>query len=1308
MRCADANLDLDLDIAAAPSPSYTTADVFEHGAGSMLVASPGELQHHVSPNHDTRDAFLMSPPPVAAAPEPAPSMEVAPADASAQDAPAVPRPDAPAAQDTPDLSNGLPALGDPIAFSQPPDLNGVAMDVGMGMDAGTVPPDFTTMDSMDWTQPPAVMSDERLSAFARLRFDDGSYYMHTYQIMLGRNIELAHRDMRRLAKVDQLRTEGHPQAAENLLNGKMSKKNKRRAARSVISERGGIVSAPIASMPLEYQRRRQSNASHSLSSGSHPTGESGEEKPAERAPQDMIMQAFPEVPPQFDGHVPEDPNDCPLVPIHPQHITASTGTHGPKGISREHAKIFFDSDMGDFCIQVLGSNGLYHNEEYRYRGDIARLEHGDHLAIGAVEFSFFLPDVALTEEQRRQESGSRPMSFSFENGHGELETDEQMSSDSEGELSINPRHMYHYPLESDIESDDAAGDDDLDDYEEPVPRPRQKQSKLKIKLSARPPPSKEVKNKHKRKEREITPEEMPRKKHKKSKHKHKESHRDSYRESHKEKEREPKPAKEPKASKESKVAAPKEPKEVVVPKEVKEPKEKGKAPAKTSSKTPVKEEEPIEPMLKETPVKEKPDPPKAVPNDSPPLLRKSLEGELEAGGEIEGLITEEMARHHNLPASLIGQVVEKRKGPGRPPKDGIMSKRQRSQLIKQAKEIERAKAAGIDPADIPMPSMKPKIAKRKDSNALEGEDGDVLESTENGDGMSGDRKLMKPSKPPRTPSPEPRIEDYSEEQLQRPTANYVVLIHEAISSSPSGQMNLQQIYNYIERKYPWYKFKTTTSGWQSSVRHNLGQHDAFVKGDKEGKGFNWKINQEVSIEKERRKRQVSPPVNHAQRQPYYPPPSGYPPYQPPGYPPYPGMAPHHMPNAAPRLPPSLQNPAPPRLPPSMAREGSTSTPVAPQSAPRPSPYASPWATGTAARSPPAPNPPQPYPQANPQTPPVSAAGTGNSQYGVLLPTSASQSYSGPPAMASPYGGPYSNSNAAPSASPYGPPSGQPYPSYPQPGQQPTGRPTYPPQPQPHPQYASSNDPPGRYLAMTPPDLIRQLEAFRTVYLKARTEPGEDIKVDNAIRAYVDPRFPKARLNAAEVSLFDAISGIEDIKKYNKTEAVQQPPPPVQAPVETTAVSSDTAVAIAADAAANTVTTSTSVQHTHPPTATTPNTATPPPPTELQIFTPNVMASDPGAPPTTTLPPHVSSLPPSHRPSVEPLTPVHGSPVIANGTLPKRSFAEVSSGTSTSAEPAQKVDHDEPIAGTASKEESSATEQTEEKPTKVEEAPPATK
>ncbi|KAF1937120.1 hypothetical protein EJ02DRAFT_386260 [Clathrospora elynae] len=1217
----------------------------------MVVVSPDQLHHDVAPHDDTPAGPFLSAsnariPDMAAAALPALPLggEGAPADHAMMD---------------------LPLLDAPIAFAQQDpnaaDLSGDALN-GLSM---KMAPEFAPLDMAAFAQP--IATRERLTAYARLRFDDGSYYMHTCQIVLGRNVELARRDMRRLAVADQLHAEGRPQDAADVLSGKQDKKKRRgrRGARSVISEKGGIVNAPMKAMPLEYQQRRHSNASHSLSSGSNPNGAAAEDKAAERAPQNMIMQAFPEVPPQFDGDVPEDPDDCPFVPIHPQHIIAKTGAQGPKGISREHAKIFFDSNVGHFCIHVLGNNGLFHEGQFLARGTVAPLDHGDHLMIGAVNVHFFLPDVALTDDQRhRQESGSRPMSFSFENGRGQLESDEHITSESDGEQSINPRHVYyHHPVDSDIDSEDGAGDDAMDDYEEPAPRPRKKQSlKLKIKNLPPPPSKKETKKAHKRKHlyREATPEEPPTKKLKVK-----------VREPTKIKEPTREPVKEPKEPKEPKVKEPraKEPKEAKDPKEKelkepREPKEKGKAPAKIPTKTPakttVKAETPVEEPARETPVVEKVEQPsKPVPNDSPPLLRKPLEGELEAG-DIDGLITEEMAAQHNLPRNLVGHVVEKRKGPGRPPKDGIMSKRQRSQLIKQAKEIEKARAAGIDPADIPVPTIKPKAPKRKESNAAEGEDEAIMETTEQGDGtVLGAQRQNKPIKPPRTPSPEMRMEDYTEEQLARPSVNYVVIIHEAISSAPNGQMNLQQIYMYIEKKYPWYKFKTTTSGWQSSVRHNLGQHDAFVKGDKDGKGFNWRVNPEVSIEKERRKRQVSPPMNQAQRPQYYPPPNGYPPYPPSGYPYHPGM-PHSMPPAAPRLPPSLSQP---RLPPSMARE-SNAPPSAPQGAPHPSPYASPWGGGNAAGSPPAPNPPRPYPQPSSQTPPVSSAAGPSGQYGVLFPTAAPQSYSGPSAP-SPYGG---QQYATAGSSPYGPAPPRPYPTYPPPGQQqpaPSTHSSASPYPQPQPQgppyQGPSNEstaphPSGRYPLATHPDLIRQLEAFRSVYLAKLPDPDQETKVNNAIRAIVDSTVPEATLTESEKQLCKSICNVAGVAKHlGSTRMIKLEDAP------TTAAGS-TAM-IAADAAANTVIAQQAPKQYAPPSYHRPSPApgpqsnndqphmsiSPAPAPQPNYNQPHMhmpnMTAGPSAPPPSSNAAPAQAFQSSHRPSVEPLTPVPGSPAV---------------------------------------------------------------
>ena len=133
-----------------------------------------------------------------------------------------------------------------------------------------------------------------------------------------------------------------------------------------------------------------------------------------------------------------------------------------------------------------------------------------------------------------------------------------------------------------------------------------------------------------------------------------------------------------------------------------------------------------------------------------------------------------------------------------------------------------------------------------------------------------EKKPPKPPKPPRSPSPVFDESTLTPEQLQKPQSSYVVLIYEALSNSPSGAMTLPQIYRAIERRYPFYKLRVQTTGWQSSVRHNLSQHLAFQKIQRDGKGWLWGIVEGVSIEKERRKR-ASPPLPPPQHHLQYPP-----------------------------------------------------------------------------------------------------------------------------------------------------------------------------------------------------------------------------------------------------------------------------------------------------------------------------------------------------------------------------------------------------------------------------------------------------
>ena len=259
----------------------------------------------------------------------------------------------------------------------------------------------------------------------------------------------------------------------------------------------------------------------------------------------------------------------------------------------------------------------------------------------------------------------------------------------------------------------------------------------------------------------------------------------------------------------------------------------------------------------------------------------------------------------------------KRKGPGRPPKNGFMSKREQALLARQAREAAKAvsekegptpgKGKSSRPTKPTSPPTEPKPEKRKYKKR--GQPREQEESRETTDSVPPEQKSQagqalkppkekKPPKLPRSPSPQFIESELTPEQLAKPSASYVVLIHEALSASPAKQMSLPQIYRAIERRYPFFKIKVQTIGWQSSVRHNLSQHPAFKKIERDGKGWMWGLVPEISIEKEKKRRLSPTPAQSQQYYPQAPYPysyagtpqaNGQPPSQS-GYPPY---GPHH-------------------------------------------------------------------------------------------------------------------------------------------------------------------------------------------------------------------------------------------------------------------------------------------------------------------------------------------------------------------------------------------------------------------------------
>jgi len=165
-----------------------------------------------------------------------------------------------------------------------------------------------------------------------------------------------------------------------------------------------------------------------------------------------------------------------------------------------------------------------------------------------------------------------------------------------------------------------------------------------------------------------------------------------------------------------------------------------------------------------------------------------------------------------------------------------------------------------------------------------------------------------------------------------------------------------------------------------------------------------------------------------------------------------------------------------------------------------------------------------------------------------------------------------------------------------------------------------------------------LEAFRTVYLGTRVEKGEDEKADKAIRAFVIPDLEPS-LTPAEAAL---LGSIKTIPGLDQLRGVPIKPGEGTQPIASTAQADaaanvtpvpTTAAIAAADAAANTV----------------PNklasTATPDQP---QNFAPPMTGTPTPAPAAPVPNPAVANVL-AQRPSVEPITPVPGSPAVQNGT-----------------------------------------------------------
>jgi hypothetical protein len=667
-------------------------------------------------------------------------------------------------------------------------------DIGQFQDIPATDPASSIHDGvgfMDAYDPPPLPP---ATGFAKLEFSDGHFYMTTYAVELGR-------DMRafKLAQQQPVRQQMHEEhfggkskaVRSSSLPGTPARRHTGQAsiAHSFISESGGIIGEDDGHINLQ-SRRKKSGKSKSTDTSSR-RSQISRKNSVSQGHSDLVHLDAPA--PTVDPgtalldpsvHMP-DPSFTPLIPIHPPKSADEPFPSG-KGISRKHVRIAYNFERGLFEMKVQGRNGAFHDEDHYGAGEVVPLHDGSQIEIGGVGIKFVLPNVPISEaEDDPTESQSGRMSFTFEDGHGEsIVADDESVMDGYDSQQEEARPMDTGGWEDfDDDDDDLVDHSEIEDEEseeeivEPVP-------KVKLKLKTRDPPVKP--SKYARKMAAKQAKAAARLKLKLSKDKARARKEAEEREREREREREAvkaaKKASKHKALEREKAKA--------------EKKEASKEPSKAASKEPSKTADGDEPKAPKEPA----------------AVRIARDAPMRNGEHINV---------PNLPEGII--IPARKKGPGRPPKDGVMSKREKALLIKQEKEREKAIKLGLDPSQIPLPESKPpKPRPRKNSQGEEVDD----DGDDKGDGT--DKKVAKAPKPPRSPSPEMNLADYTEEQLQRPTPNYVYLIYEAIQNSKAGVMNLQQIYSAIERRYPYFKFKVTSNGWQSSVRHNLGQHEVHL------------------------------------------------------------------------------------------------------------------------------------------------------------------------------------------------------------------------------------------------------------------------------------------------------------------------------------------------------------------------------------------------------------------------------------------------------------------------------------------------
>jgi pSer/pThr/pTyr-binding forkhead associated (FHA) protein len=554
--------------------------------------------------------------------------------------------------------------------------------------------------------------------------------------------------------------------------------------------------------------------------------------------------------------------------IHLPLSNSSLGDNAPapprKNISRRHARLFYNTPKRRFELEIMGKNGAFVDEEYVTAGStIVVEEKGMKVQIGGISFNVIVPELRHIEDitpATKPIGGKGKMSFSFHDENGnEVSTnfsgedddvamedeDEEMGSDEESENGSREQSEDDEADDEDNEAEDEADSaeeaeakdpdsSELSSMEEvsafPSPEPVSKRGRGRPKKSIADIQRREKELQRDREKIRVLQRQLKEKEKEKAQaeaeaaKREREDQRTRKREREKEKEREKERDKE-----KEKLRDEQKKKKATDLQRQKEARQKEKELAKLAKE---KEREREKERKKQAKLH--------LPTGNP--KKEDAKLHLPATTKNPAQIPQQQ---ESKPGTMLLQASSSTDStPG--PQLQTQTQQQFAQPLQQSQHQAQYQAQPQTYA--PAPSVIDPALYETSAPPMTSAPYTQIPLPE----KQKKEKAPAKQKKLRSPSPDIKESDIPPEALQKPNISYVVMIHEAILNSQERMLSLPQIYKTIETKYPYYKFKVTTNGWQSSVRHNLGQHKAFYKVDRAGKGWLWGVVDGISIEKEKK------------------------------------------------------------------------------------------------------------------------------------------------------------------------------------------------------------------------------------------------------------------------------------------------------------------------------------------------------------------------------------------------------------------------------------------------------------------------